>query len=176
MADFEKAYAWLSPHEYSALRHYSNDPDDPGGSTNWGVTQRELNSFNQRHLDLGFPASVVDLTMEQAKVITKADYWFYDGVTSDPIAAKVFDIGFNVGVHLAVEYLQQSIGILGKFVLVDGAFGPKTLAALNTCDEVPLMRLLVQYQRMHYINWVNKNPVRQKFLQGLLDRASQIPS
>lgn len=178
MANFDSAWVFLASHEFNAVRHFSNNPSDPGGQTNWGITQKELTSFNARHPELGFPANVEDLQQDQAKIICKMDYWAYDDVASDSIASKLLDMGFNFGTHLAVEYLQQTLGILGKFILVDGVFGPKTLAALNEFDEAgqaTIMRYLVQYQRMHYINWVNKKLERQQFLAGLLRRASEIP-
>jgi lysozyme family protein len=63
---------------------YSNDPRDPGGPTNMGVTQKTLAAWR------GEPVSAADvkaLTLDEARKIYKAQYW--DRVRADRLPTGV---------------------------------------------------------------------------------------
>ena len=88
MADFNKAIAIILKHEGG----YVNDPDDPGGETNMGITKRDF-----PHLD------ITNLTVEQAKEIYKEKYWDTingDDITNQTVATQIFDFGVNAGVNV----------------------------------------------------------------------------
>ncbi len=102
---------------------YVNNPRDPGGPTNLGITQQTLSGW------LGHAASVADvqaLTQAQVEPIYQADY--YNAAHCHQLAAGVdlmiFDEAVNQGVGRAIRTLQQAAG-----VTADGFFGPATLAA-----------------------------------------------
>lgn len=63
---------------------YVNDPDDPGGETNFGIAKR-----SHPHED------IKNLTRERAAEIYKEGYWF-EGL-AEPLASAAFDTAVNVG-------------------------------------------------------------------------------
>ena len=103
---------------------YSNNPADPGGATNWGVTFKVAN-------DNGYFGDMREYPRDDAKVVYKAKYW--DAVHADDlpdaIRYSVFDAAVNSGVHQAIQWLQQAINV-GN----DGVIGPVTLTALEGAD------------------------------------------
>lgn len=111
---FDEAFLRLLGHEGG----YVNNPKDPGGETNWGISKR---SYPQ--LD------IAGLSEADAKVIYRRDFW--DKVRADelPSAARfdVFDAAVNSGVVQSIKWLQHSL-----VVDVDGVIGPQTLAASRT--------------------------------------------
>ena len=73
---------------------YVNDPRDPGGETNWGISKRS------------YPAlDIPSLTREQAKSIYKSDYWDKIDGDSRPWgpALVMFDCAVNQGVAFALR-------------------------------------------------------------------------
>lgn len=74
MASFEKALAYIKPNEGG----FTDNKDDPGGRTNFGITQKTLNSYSKAGVNL--PLDVKDLTWEQAEMIFKDEYGHFDDI------------------------------------------------------------------------------------------------
>ncbi|MCH2097448.1 MAG: holin-associated N-acetylmuramidase [Pseudomonadales bacterium] len=113
---------------------YVNDPDDPGGATNYGVT---IHTMRRLGLDLDGDgdidaSDVKALTVEQAVDIFLKHYFFRPRIDLLPEAlqASVFDMYVNAGGN-AVKILQRMLAQFGQFVTVDGALGPKTAEAVR---------------------------------------------
>lgn len=132
---------------WQVLRHeggYSNHPDDPGGATQNGVTQRVYNSF--RRLRGQTPRDVKKILKSEINEIYKENYW--DQVSGDylPIGLDfvVFDFAVNSGPNQAIKYLQRAINKVEKRTLkVDGHMGPATLdAATSLSDLAGVVRYL----------------------------------
>jgi lysozyme family protein len=135
---------------------FVDDPADPGGATNFGITQKDLPDIDIR-----------SLTEQQAIAYYQEHYWkpFYSEINSQAVAWKIFDAGVNIGVGTAVKILQGALGIEQ-----DGAFGPNTLFVTNEQGDAllePFKAALCQ----HYQNLVGRNPLLGKFLHGWLRRA-----
>lgn len=120
------------------LRHeggYSHHPDDPGGATMKGVTQRVYDGYRQRK---GLPArSVRKLEPGELGDIYRTLYW--NKIEGDELPAGidycVFDAAVNSGVIQAGKWLQRAIARVGGPKLVaDGIVGPATLAAAEAVD------------------------------------------
>lgn len=160
------------------LKHeggYSNDPKDPGGETNFGITESTLEHCRSQ---LGISREVKDLTLEDAKMIYKIHYWDpypYDEIDSKTIAAKLFDAAVNIGQHTAVKLLQKAFMYVGYRIAVDGRLGTKTIDAINNAYKIGLEYTLLdefrEYLKEHYEDLVEKNPSLKKFLKGWLNRA-----
>lgn len=107
---------------------YVDDQFDPGGATNFGISQKAYPGLN-----------IKELTVEKAKEIYKKDYW--DACHCDELppefALAVFDCAVNQGVGKAKRLLQISV-----FVEVDGVVGPKTIAAAFKAESPGIRRFL----------------------------------
>jgi lysozyme family protein len=103
---------------------FSNDPRDPGGMTNHGVTKAVWEKWVGHEVD---EAVMRALTKDDVKPLYKAKYW--DKINGDNLPAgvdyAVFDAAVNSGVSRAAKWLQLCVG-----VEADGNIGPKTLAAV----------------------------------------------
>lgn len=108
---------------------YSNDPRDPGGETNWGISKRAY-----PHVD------IANLTREGAKALYLSDYWQKMGCDNMPLALafQVFDFGVNSGVTEAIRELQNLLGIRP-----DGVVGPVT--RINIQNLTDPMKFTVRY-------------------------------
>ena len=112
-----------------------DDPRDPGGRTNKGITQATYNAFRRK---LGLPVRDVWLiTDAEVATIYKTMYW--DKARGDQLqmglGLVVFDAGINSGVGRAGIWLQQALGDHYKGQ-VDGLLGDKTLQAVQDFDDV----------------------------------------
>ncbi|HHC29643.1 MAG TPA: peptidoglycan-binding protein [Rhodobacterales bacterium] len=120
---------------------YVNDPDDPGGATNHGVT---IHTMRRLGLDLDGDGVVTGedvrrLSRDQARDIFIEHYFRRPGIGDlpEPLQASVFDMYVNAGAN-AVKILQRLLGEMGHPVTVDGAIGPQTLeAARAAAAEAP---------------------------------------
>lgn len=133
---------------------YSNNPDDPGGETMWGITARVARAW-------GYQGSMQNLPLDTAKQIAKAEYWDrYQCDQFDPhIGFQVFDAAYNGGP--ATKWLQMAAG-----VAVDNIIGPQTIAAVRALDPVKVILRFDAY-RLQYLGnlptwptfghgWVNR--------------------
>ncbi len=130
MDRFERAFALLAVHEGG----YSNHPDDPGGATNRGVTQRTYDSYRARH---GLERrDVRQITDGEVAEIYRGQYW--DAIRGDDLPAGVaycvFDAAVNSGPGRALRWLQAEIG-----ATVDGVIGNETLGLAARRDPVRLI-------------------------------------
>jgi lysozyme family protein len=107
---------------------YVDNPRDPGGPTNLGITINTLSAW------LGRPATIDDvenLTTDTASQIYQANYYnpVHGPDVPDGVDLMAFDAAVNSGVGAAIKLLQTAIG-----VTADGHFGPITLAAVKAKD------------------------------------------
>jgi lysozyme family protein len=102
---------------------YVNNPADPGGETNWGITVKVAR-------ENGYTGPMRDMTRETAKAIYAKRYWLpqFDQIDYR-VAFQVFDAAVNSGLSTAVRWLQKTAGVVD-----DGIFGPNTLAAVQAMD------------------------------------------
>lgn len=157
----------------------SNDKDDPGGITKYGISLRFLQE-NDIHVDNGSSITakdIQDLTVPEAISIYKAQFWdkLNIGFISNPgLADKVFDLSVNMGGEQAIKLLQEAINCQLKMqIQSDGIIGKMTLIALNNVNTLVLIN---QYKKLaceFYKNLASKNTNLLKFLPGWLARANQ---
>lgn len=156
---------------------YSNDPDDPGGSTNLGITQKDLDHWAAI---LGLPHSVKSLTHNDAAIFYKHVWWDkynYNAINSITIATKIFDLAVNIGAIPAAFILQKSLQWAAYGIEDDGVIGQKTLAAVNEMclhgREDDLHYELMEEATHYYEHLTEENPKLYKFLKGWLRRAEE---
>lgn len=123
--DFDVAFDRLIGHEGG----YVNNPADPGGETQWGISARSYPHLNIRAL-----------TREQAKEIYRADFWDVLGDAHPAVKFQAFDFAVNSGIQTAIRKLQAAVGVAD-----DGHWGPRSVAALKAMDlNDVLMRFAAQ--------------------------------
>jgi len=172
------------------LRHeggYVNNPNDPGGATNYGISLRFLKDLKARnhghlpgHLDHPGDVSIYDiqtLAVDDAKKIYEEQWWdrYNFGLINDQgIATKVLDIAVNTGAGRAALLVQEAINELRrtKAVEEDGRFGPCTITAINDCDPKFLYPVIQNTQANFYKALYNADPNQNaEFISGWLNRA-----
>ena len=166
MSDFDRALPYILKFEGG----YVNDPADPGGATNMGITQREYTSWLTRH---NLPnKDVKNITMDEVKSIYEEDYWIAgscDKLVLWPCNLAHFDACVNCGTKQAAKFLQKALRLPD-----DGIIGPKTLITFNTAPaDLTFTRML--FWRAHfYCDLAHSKPTLQKFLYGWLKRVFEI--
>jgi lysozyme family protein len=105
---------------------YVNDPQDPGGATNKGITFRVYDAYRTRKRQR--TQDVRNITAVEVADIYRLQYW--DVVKGDELPPGLdyvlFDGAVNSGPSQSVKWLQRALGN----VLVDGQMGQATLAAV----------------------------------------------
>lgn len=126
--DFNTAFGRLLGNEGG----YVDDPKDPGGETNWGISKRSYPEVD-----------IKNLTQDGAKAIYLRDFW--DPLGDAPAAVKfqAFDFAVNSGIQTAIRKLQAAISVAD-----DGHWGPQSAAKLASMDlNDVLMRYVAQRLR-----------------------------
>ena len=148
---------------------YVNDPDDPGGATNYGVT---IGTMRRLGLDLTgdgqiTTADVRALTRAQATDIFVEHYYIRPRIDDLPEAVQpsVFDMYVNAGSN-AVRILQQLLCDMRIIVAVDGAIGPQTITATHRAYEAAPEHLADAYgiaRRNYYYRLADRRPSSRKY-------------
>lgn len=127
---------------------YVDNPHDPGGATNLGVTQRVFDAWRRSRGQA--VAGVRALTSEEAGLIYRAQYWA--AVRGDDLLAGLdyclFDEGVNSGPGVSVKDLQTALGLRP-----DGHLGLVTLGAVAaTKDLVALVNRICDLR----LSWLHR--------------------
>lgn len=129
---FDEAFDRLMTHEGG----YSNNPADPGGATNYGITQAVARAN-------GYTGDMREFTKDAAKRIYKQSYW--DAVQADQLPAginyAVFDAAVNSGVRQSIKWLQRAAG-----VTEDGIVGAQTIGAARAANPDALLRKMLGFR------------------------------
>jgi len=148
---------------------YVNDPDDPGGATNFGVT---IHTMRRLGLDLNrdgniTAADVRALSRAQAVQIFLEHYFNRPLIAElpQPLQATVFDMYVNAGSN-AVKILQQLLVDMGFKIAVDGALGPQSLSAVRAAFEAGPEEVVNAYgiaRRNYYFRIADRRTASRKY-------------
>lgn len=175
---FDRAHALTAQWEGGL----SDDPDDRGGVTNYGVSLAFLKDLEAeprgltllRSVGLPLPASqetVLAVTPDSAKAIFRAVFWEWPGVSRLPplLAVVVYVFGVNAGSGQSVKLLQKALGVAS-----DGIIGQDTLHAANDASDYAAAMDVIDWQETYYLNIVTSRPSQNKFLNGWLNRTNAL--
>ena len=148
---------------------FVNDPDDPGGATNFGITigtMRRLGIDMDGDSDIDI-ADVRKLDRATATRIILRHYFEAPGISRLPevIQASVFDMYVNAGAH-AVKILQRLINQMRIDVKVDGVIGPLTAAAAQQAFAAAPDHLVDAYgiaRRNYYYALADTRPASRRY-------------
>lgn len=185
MANFVKALPTILQHEGG----YVNDPLDPGGATDMGISLRYLRAREDADGDgrldgdfdldgdvdvkdiLALHAASEDQRQAFARKIYKTGFWDpnnLDQIESQTLATKIFDMCVNVGNRQGVKLIQKAAGTL----TVDGFLGPATINALNSRPWEQLLKAACAQQKEFYEQLIAAKPSRAKWRKGWIKRAA----
>lgn len=156
---------------------YVDNHNDPGGATNWGITEKVAR-------DSGYRGHMRDLPQSVAREIYYRRYVVEPGfdkvlLLSPIIAGELVDTGVNMGPKVAAQFLQRCLnafnlqGSIYPDLAVDGAIGNATIQALRAymahrkADAVPvLLSALNCLQGARYIEIVESRQKSEDFVFG----------
>jgi len=163
---------------------YVNNPKDPGGETNHGITKNVAVAH-------GYTGPMKELPKEKAFDIYYEDYVrkpnFHLIVDASPaVGEKVIDAGVNTGPSRPARWFQTALNSLNRdgkdypAVQVDGAVGPATVRAYQSLQRVRgkvlacqlVIKLMDAQQAVYYMGLTNL----KTFTPGWVDhRIGNVP-
>jgi len=151
---------------------YSENANDHGGATNYGITQR---TYDLHRVNLNLPQQPVKyITLEEAKAIYQRSYWnaVRASTLPTPLDLVMFDTAVNCGPKQAIKFLQRALGIDD-----DGAMGQQTAKALNEeaiAGDLNDTWKNVLAQREDFYKELAKKPGQHIFLKGWINRVAAL--
>lgn len=157
---------------------YTNDPDDPGGATKYGITEKVAR-------DWGYQGDMADLSKSTALQIYETLYVkepnFDAFIEINPaIAHKLIDAGINVGTARVTLWLQKTLnaysrnGINYPLIQEDGIVGKNTINSYKALEKIQgkvgacklVLKSLDSYQTIYYMSLTQYD----KFLIGWMNK------
>jgi hypothetical protein len=143
---------------------FVDDPTDPGGPTNkgisWPVWKKNANNI------LGLNPTLINLqnlTENQAKKIYKKLYWdsiYADDIIDGDLRYMLFDFHVNAGGN-AIKVLQKTLNQLGSTLTVDGGIGSQTINEINVFDNQITLYNTFKSNRKSYYNNITQNSINK---------------
>ncbi len=148
---------------------FVNDPNDPGGATNFGVTIHTMRGLGL-DLDGDGDVDVADvrlMTADRATEIFIEHYYTRPRIDRLPEAlqSSVFDMQVNAGAG-AVRILQRLLRDMGFDIAVDGTIGPQTIAASQAAYAQAPDHLVDAYgiaRRNFYYRLADRRPASRRY-------------
>ena len=142
---------------------YSNNSNDLGGETKYGISKRQY-----PHLD------IINLTPEKASEIYYKDYWlkFRLNEIKDYTISKQLLLGFvNLKPESIALCVQKAINGLGTNTAQDGVMGSGTIKLINSLPPIHLSDRIKLELVKFYLNRVMVNKTQLVNLAGWIRRA-----
>lgn len=158
----------------------TNDPEDRGGVTNYGVSLRYARGKPEMDLDGDGDIDAHDIelvTPEIAKKLFREDFFDAPGFVAlpDAIWAQMFDIAVNAGAGRAINLLQRTVTVLGFPIDIDNRLGPRTKSAsekaVDQLGASAVNNALVEQRLAFYDRVIENNPSQRVFRKGWRSRA-----
>lgn len=156
---------------------YSNDPDDAGGETNFGITVAVARENGYSGPMKAMPRDVA-VTIYTRRYVQEPRF---DGIAAldGDIGAELIDTGVNMGPAQAAIFLQRWLNGLNdtgsryQTLFVDGRLGNVSMAALaaylkwrGADGKKVLLRALNSAQALRYLEIAENKTSQKKYLYG----------
>ncbi len=165
---------------------YSNNPDDSGGETMWGITVATARAA-------GYTGAMSAMPRATAVEIYRSLYWvqpMFDqlALNAPTLAAYALNLGVNRGTTIPGAYIQRALNVLdnqiGNKLVVDGVFGLISRGKLATffaargqaVGQTLLFKMMEAQACVDYIVIAEKNPSQEEFEFGWLENRAFAPA
>ena len=145
--------------------NYTDDPDDAGGPTKYGITLDTLKAWRGEEVTA---EDVKNLGEQEARDIYREKYLNEPGIAKiGNVALRhlVLDAAVNQGPASAIKMLQRALNLTD-----DGLIGPNTLSALPLIDARRVGMRFLHQRALAYVRLVQAKPGQAKFLGGWINR------
>ena len=169
---FAWALAWILEREGG----YVNDPNDHGGATNFGITQRTYDAWRKKHNQDSQDVRLIG--QDEVAAIYREEFWnrvWGDqiAVVSPKMALCVFDAAVQSPPGVAERTFQRVVR-----TEADGKMGKVTLACyrlrrMSLGDEL-LLEAYLDRRRGFYAAIVARDPSQAKFSKGWRNRRNAL--
>ena len=164
MSSFEDALPFILHWEGG----FVDDPDDRGGRTNKGVTQKVYDGWRAAN---GLPVrDVKQIGDDEVATIYREKYW--QTGCCDRLRQKLdlvqFDTAVNMGTNRAIKVLQEAV-----MTEADGSFGRNTQEACDRCVVPDAVARYCTIREGLYRRFAQA-PGQAKFLKGWLNRLNDL--
>lgn len=157
-SEAQTAIEWVI-YELEGGDKYTDDPNDPGGPTKYGIAQTYHEGVD-----------VKNLTEEQAIQIYYDEYWFpanLDALIDPRVAKQVLGFCVHIGRGRAIKVLQQCLRVFGFTRKLDGVLGPRTAEAVNSTVSY----IMVPVFKEAMAGWYRAKKGESHYIEGFLNRA-----
>lgn len=158
---------------------WTDNPKDPGGATNKGITFSTFKSYATSLLGVTPTlTNLKNLTDDQAGKIYKVEYWdniFGDEIQYQNLANIFCDFHVNAGFH-AIGIFVKTLNSLGSNHSPTAKLTRKVMDSLNDHDST---RVYMEYKSnriSYYRQLVQEHPVLRVFLNGWIARVNSFPN
>ena len=146
LVSFDVAYKqlmerWEDPHMTGKVT------TDAGGATRYGISQRAYPSLD-----------IATISATTAKQITEHDYWNYGAwdisklqAPYQPLANKLFQFGFNVGVGTVIQISNSILSVIFSSKVMVPLGKPLEVTGLNNLDYNRFLTSLAAAQLSRYV-------------------------
>lgn len=158
---------------------FVDHPDDPGGATCYGITERVARAG-------GYTGPMRDLPRHFAFRLYEQKYFRGPGFhlvhdLSPAVAEELTDTGVNMGQSVATTFLQRALNVMNRMgqlypdLVADGVIGAQTIGALRSYldargrdGEILLLRALNILQGARYFELTERRETNESFFYGWL--------
>lgn len=154
-----------------------DNPSDPGGATNKGVTFHTFKAYAALLSVAPTLANLKKLSDEQAGKIYKVEYWdpiFGDEIQYQNLANIFCDFHVNAGYH-AIELFVKTLNSLGSNHAPSGRLTRRIMASLNDHDSTEVYMEYKAGRIGYYRSLAHEHPVLRIFLKGWIARVNSFP-
>lgn len=172
MVTFDKCIPVILEHEGGSK--FTNNPNDPGGATKYGISLLFLKNLSLSEADID---SDGDIDKDDIKLLSESkaeDLYFkhfwqtmnLEDIKNDLLCLHLFDHGVNAGTKTAIKLLQNLVGVRD-----DGNIGSMTLAAINIYSkDNNIVSDYALARHKYYDRIIQKNPKLEIFRKGWYNR------
>lgn len=175
MTPFDAAFRYLFKNEGSV---YTNDPDDSGGPTKYGITKKTYEKFYGIEVDA---SEIEAITPAIAKQIYAAHYWApmrCGEIKSLALAVAFFDCSVLYGVGTTRNLIRRALSLCGAPIKLEGKVDEEVLGFINLMEggtqRILLMNTFYGLILKRIAAVIQENPKNEKYRNGWNNRAGRL--